>query len=124
MRSVRDCETLIKNNFVGQKVNLMDNLVGAAKNLYMSLLGAKWLFDVKYLMDRTTGTKELAQLLLLYNRAKELSIDLSKSHRLQEEYILTEDGTDAVKNLDTIVLKEFERLGKIAGDFDELFGTH
>ena len=38
----------------------MENLVGAAKNLYMSLLRAKWLFDVKNLMDKATGTKDLA----------------------------------------------------------------
>ena len=50
----------------------MDNLVGAAKNLYMSLLRAKWLFDVNNLMDRGSGTKDLAQLLCLYKRSKEL----------------------------------------------------
>ena len=57
----------------------MENLVGAAKNLYMSLLRAKWLFDVKNLMDKATGTKDLAQLLCLYNRANELDIDFSKA---------------------------------------------
>jgi len=57
----------------------MDNLVGAAKNLFMSLLRAKWLFDVKNLMDKDTGTKDLAQLLCLYVRAKELEIDFTKT---------------------------------------------
>ena len=57
----------------------MDNLVGAAKNLYISLLRAKWLFDVKNLMDKATGTKDLAQLLCLYNRSMELEIDFDKT---------------------------------------------
>jgi hypothetical protein len=55
----------------------MENLVGAARNLYLSLQGAKWLFEVKTLLDKTNGIKELAQLLSLYYRAKELNIDLS-----------------------------------------------
>jgi hypothetical protein len=55
----------------------MENLVGAARNLYLSLQGAKWLFEVKTLPDKTNGIKELAQLLSLYYRAKELNIDLS-----------------------------------------------
>ena len=59
----------------------------------MSLLRAKWLFDVKNLMDKSTGTEDLAQLLCLYIRAQELEIDFSKTYgsTFQEEYILMDD---------------------------------
>ena len=56
----------------------MDHLVGAAKNLYSSLQGAKWLFDVKNLMDKQTGVKELSELLKLYLEARDLDIDFAK----------------------------------------------
>jgi hypothetical protein len=42
------------------KPQLLDNLVGAAKNLYLSLQGAKWLFDVKALLDRSNGVKDFS----------------------------------------------------------------
>lgn len=75
----------------------MENLVGAAKNLYVSLLRAKWLFDVKNLMDKATGTKDLAQLLCLYNRAKELDIDFSKANAgctFQSEFVLADSDNN------------------------------
>ena len=110
----------------------MENLVGAAKNLYMSLLRAKWLFDVKNLMDKATGTKDLAQLLCLYNRAKELEIDFDKaqSSAVQEEeataiYNLAKQRLhDQQMNQENLILKEFSRLGKVSREFDQLFGTH
>ena len=44
-------------------------------------------------MDKSTGTKDLAQLLCLYIRAQELEIDFSKTYgnTFQEEYILMDD---------------------------------
>ena len=75
IKNQTDCEQLLKNN--SQNPKSMESLVGAAKNLYTSLQGAKWLFDVKSLMDKQTGTKELSQLLQLYGHAKALGIDFS-----------------------------------------------
>lgn len=75
LKSARDCDYLLKSKDC--KPAIMENLVGAAKNLYLSLQGAKWLFEVKTLLDKTNGIKELAQLLSFYYRAKELKIDLS-----------------------------------------------
>lgn len=75
LKSARDCDYLLKSK--DWKPAIMENLVGAARNLYLSLQGAKWLFEVKILLDKTNGIKELAQLLSLYYRAKELNIDLS-----------------------------------------------
>lgn len=57
-----------------------DNLVAAARNLYSSLQGAKWLFEVNALMQGgQTGqpTKELSYILNLYYNAKELQINLA-----------------------------------------------
>ena len=96
----------------------MENLVGAVRNLYLSLQGAKWLFEVKTLPDKTNGIKELAQLLSLYYRAKELNIDLS----IVEQPDLIEEGDFTTINLP--VLSEFVKLSKVAVDFDNLFGTH
>jgi hypothetical protein len=102
----------------------MENLVGAAKNLYMSLLRAKWLFDVKNLMDRGTGTKDLAQLLCLFNRANELEIDFSKTHGAftDNECLISDDWP--AQNYEAVILQEFSRLGNVASEFDALFGTH
>ena len=75
LKSARDCDYLLKSK--DWKPTIMENLVGAVRNLYLSLQGAKWLFEVKTLPDKTNGIKELAQLLSLYYRAKELNIDLS-----------------------------------------------
>ena len=88
----------------------MESLVGAAKNLYTSLQGAKWLFDVKSLMDKQTGTKELSQLLQLYGHAKALGIDFSGD--FQEEYILMDDEEQNPNvDKDAIILREFSKLG-------------
>lgn len=104
----------------------MDNLVGAAKNLYMSLLRAKWLFDVKNLMDKATGTKDLAQLLCLYTRACELEIDFNKTSSFQDECVVADDpqGGQEHQRTQGMILKEFSRLGQVAKEFDSLFGTH
>ena len=76
-QSSKDCDLLLKKHVHAK--SQMDNLVGAAKNLYLSLLRAKWLFDVNNLMDRGSGTKDLAQLLCLYKRSKELKIDFARA---------------------------------------------
>jgi hypothetical protein len=73
IKSARDCEQLLRAK--DWKPQVLENLVGAAKNLYISLQGAKWLFEVKYLLDRSNGVKDLNQLIALYYRAKELGID-------------------------------------------------
>ena len=91
-QSSKDCEALLKKHVHSK--SQMENLGGAAKNLFMSLLRSKWLFDVKNLMDKSTGTKDLAQLLCLYNRAIELQIDFTKTEQAtnqENEYILTDD---------------------------------
>jgi hypothetical protein len=51
--------------------------VAAARNLYQSLQGAKWVFEVKALMQGTdqqhpSYQRELSHLLMLYYKAKEL----------------------------------------------------
>lgn len=38
-------------NLLQAQSGTMDHLVGAAKNLHLSLLGAEWLFDVRFLLD-------------------------------------------------------------------------
>jgi len=58
IRSAHDCDQLLK--YKEWKPQVLENLVGAAKNLYTSLQGAKWLFDVKILMDKSTGIKEMS----------------------------------------------------------------
>jgi hypothetical protein len=73
IKSARDCELLLKAK--DWKPQILENLVGAAKNLYTSLQGAKWLFELKYLLDRSTGIKDFSQLIVLYYRAKDLGID-------------------------------------------------
>lgn len=75
IRSARDCDLLLKAK--DWKPQLLENLVGAAKNLYLSLQGAKWLFDIKALLDRSNGAKDFSQLLNLYYRSKEIGIDLT-----------------------------------------------
>ena len=90
-QSAKDCELLLKKHVHSK----MDNLVGAAKNLYISLLRAKWLFDVKNLMDKATGTKDLTQLLCLYNRSKELEIDFDKTSNSSQQ----EQDAPAIYNL-------------------------
>ena len=122
-QSSKDCELLLKKHVHSK----MDNLVGAAKNLYMSLLRAKWLFDVKNLMDKATGTKDLAQLLCLYTRAKELEIDFSKTHSssFQDVEAAAEENSEKSKvDPESLILKEFSRLGTVSSEFDQLFGTH
>jgi hypothetical protein len=48
-KNIKDCEMLLK---LPSNVK-PENLVAAAKNLYTSIQGAKWLFDVKALMEGT-----------------------------------------------------------------------
>ena len=124
-QSSKDCEMLIKKHVHSKSQT--DNLVGAAKNLFMSLLRAKWLFDVKNLMDRGTGTKDLAQLLCLYILSKELEIDFSKTHTgsFQAEYSMADEASSANgANQESVILKEFNRLGQVSSKFDSLFGSH
>ena len=78
-----NCDTLLKGQQVSIKV--LENLVGAAKNLHSSLMGVKWLFDVRALMEESTGAKQFSQLLSLYYRAKELQIDTGAGNR--EEHV-------------------------------------
>ena len=100
------------------KTSVLENLVGAAKNLYLSLQGAKWLFEVKQLLDRSNGVKEFSQLLSLYYRAKEINIDLGALDHQE----LVEDETMTYANYQVIC--EFVKLSKVAVEFDNLFGTH
>ena len=73
-------------------------------------------------MDKSTGIKEMSQLLLLYNRAIELGIDLNISD-IEAEYVIQDDSdVRALQNFK--VLQEFLKLSKIAQEFDTLFGTH
>jgi hypothetical protein len=87
--SPKDCDSLLK---LPQNIR-PENLVAAANNLYRALQGAKWVFEVKNLMQgsgQETYQKELSHLLMLYYKAKELQITITT-----DEYILTDDEPNA-----------------------------
>ena len=121
IKSQADCEQLLKHN--AQNVKSMESLVGAAKNLFTSLQGAKWLFDVKSIMDTQTGSKELSQLLQLFGQANALGIDFDNA--LKDEYILMDDEEqNSAMDRDSMILRDFSKLGQVAHEFDKLFGSH
>ena len=99
-----------------------ENLVAAARNLYSSLQGAKWLFEVNSLMQGGQSgqpTKELQYILNLYYYAKELQINLSQVAH-PEEYILMDDEPSEKIN----IVADFEEIALNAVEFDQLFGPH
>ena len=61
---------------------------------------AKWLFEVRYILDKEQSqVRDLSQLLHLYYKAKELQIDFTQIepqaiHLSRDEYILTDDGNE------------------------------
>jgi hypothetical protein len=69
IKSQKDCELLLK-----LPPNIKpETLVAAARNLYQSLQGAKWVFEVRSLMQGAElAHRELSHLLNLYYKAKEL----------------------------------------------------
>jgi hypothetical protein len=69
IKSQKDCELLLK-----LPPNIKpETLVAAARNLYQSLQGAKWVFEVRSLMQGAEPAhRELSHLLNLYYKAKEL----------------------------------------------------
>ena len=122
IKTQTDCDALLKHNIYN--VKSLDHLVGAARNLFTSLQGAKWLFDVKNLMNKQTGVKDLSELLKLYIQARDLDIDFAKQQEQEEEYILMDDDTDALANKEVLLIREFAKLGSVSFEFDRLFGTH